>query len=110
MGYQPVSFEPADTTAMTGWGARMTDRTQRRDASGGTVAEARSATALFLSLTAVIAAAIALACLTDGQSGVGIATGLVAAASFVVSLICFSADAEPLAAPEQAPAGLATAD
>ena len=87
----------------------MTDRKQRQDAASGTVAEARSATALFLSFTAVIAAAIGLACLADGQSGVGIAGFLVAAASFVVSIIFFSADAEPLAVPEQSPAGLAAA-
>ena len=87
----------------------MTDRTHRQGAASGTVAEARSAAALFLSFTAVIAAAIALACLADGQSGIGIGAAVLAAASFVVSIICFSADAEPLAAPEQSPAALAAA-
>jgi Na+/melibiose symporter-like transporter len=75
----------------------MTNRTERRAAAGGTVAEARSAAALFLTFTAVIAAAIGLACLADRQSGVAIAAVSVAVVSFVVSIICFSADAEPLA-------------
>src|SRR4051794_31472796 len=90
IGYQPVSFCTAERHRNEGLGLRMTDRTERQAAASGTVAEARSATALFLSLTAVIAAAIGLACLADGQVGVAIAAVSVAAASFVVSIICFS--------------------
>ena len=78
----------------------MTDRMNRRGVTSDGAAEARSATALVLSVTAVIAAAIALACLADGQGGLAVAAGLVAAVSFVVSMLCFSADAEPLPAPE----------
>lgn len=80
----------------------MTNRTQRREVRNGpngTVAEARSATALFLSLTAVIAAAIGLACLADGQAAVAIAAVSIAVVSFVVSIIFFSADAEAHAEP-----------
>lgn len=74
----------------------MTDRTDGRAVANGAMAEARSAAALFLTLTAVIAAAIGLAFLADGQSGAAIATVSVAVVSFVISVICFSADAEAL--------------
>jgi Na+/melibiose symporter-like transporter len=89
----------------------MSDRTPRHAPANGTLAEARSATALFLTLTAVIAGAIALAAgLGDGDTGFALVAGVIAAISFVVAVFCFSADAEPVSAPEPAPTGLATAD
>lgn len=99
MGYQPGRFCTAYGSS-EGLEPRMTNRTQRREAPRGTVAEARSATALFLSLTAVIAAAIGLARLADGQAAVAIAAVSVAVVSFVVSIVFFSADAEAHAEPE----------
>lgn len=85
----------------------MSDRTP----ANGTYAEARSATALFLTLTAVIAGAIALASgLGDGDTGFAVVAGVIAAISFVIAVFCFSADAEPLPAAEPAPTALATAD
>lgn len=74
--------------------------------------EARSATALILSVTAVIAAAMGLAWLAEGQNDLAVVAGLVAAVSFVVSMRCFSADAESLspAEPSASLAAAATAD
>jgi lipopolysaccharide export LptBFGC system permease protein LptF len=74
----------------------MTDRMTRQETAGEGAAEARSAAALILSVTAVIAAAIGLASLADGQGGLAIAAGMASAVSFVVSMFCFSADAEPV--------------
>ena len=89
----------------------MSDRMQRQAAASGSLAEARSAAALFLTLTAIIAAAIALAAgLADGDRGIAAAAGLIAVASFVTSIFCFSADAEPEMAAELSGVQLATAD
>jgi hypothetical protein len=88
----------------------MSDRTQPPAAASGSVAEARSATALFLTLTAIIAAAIALATgLGDGDGGFALVAGVVSAASFVIALFFFSADAEPLPTAEPVGAALASA-
>ena len=70
------------------------DASVHADGSG---AELRSAAALILTIVSIVAAALGVAWAADGFLVLGLLAGIAALGSFIVSMACFSADAEATA-------------